>query len=111
MVENNNGTGRIKTIHRMKTNFEIEQIISRICEEYGITADELISDFRYGSLPEARQLYIFVLFSSGIRNKDIAELTGYTPARITLSIQAARETLDSLPYFRQKHDALLKIIC
>lgn len=85
------------------------KILDLICKEYGITRDEFESNFKYGKLSEARHLYVAVLFSAGKRNVEIAEITGYSPARITLALRNANRLMASVPYFKKKHDALLKI--
>jgi len=86
----------------------MNEILNLICKEYGITRDEFESGFKYGRLSEARQLYVLVLFDSGMKNKDISKLTGYSPARITLMIRSARETAGLVPYFRKKYEILKK---
>jgi len=89
----------------------MNEILDLICKEYGISRDEFESGFKYGQLSEARHLYIAVLFSRGLRNREIAELTGWSPARITLAIQSARRLMATIPYFKKKHDNLVKIFC
>jgi hypothetical protein len=81
-----------------------------ICKEYAISRDEFDSRFKYGALPEVRYLYCLILQSLGNRNKDIAEITGFSKARVSISIDRAEACRDSLPYFRQKHDAIIKIL-
>jgi hypothetical protein len=81
-----------------------------ICKEYAISRDEFDSRFKYGILPEARYLYCLILQSLGNKNKDIAEITGFSKARVSISIDRAEVYMNSLPYFKQKHDAIVNLL-
>jgi len=87
-----------------------DTVIKMICDDYGISAGEFNSSFKYGSLPEARQLFCLALSSYGLKGKDICSLTGYSPGRVCYTVQAAKKLLQSMPFFRQRHNRLLKII-
>lgn len=89
---------------------EVQKIIEMICREYGISPDEFNSNFKYGSLPEARQLLCIVLKQSGMSNKEICDHTGFSPPRVTISIASAEILWRKLPYFRQKCDLLKKYL-
>lgn len=90
--------------------FPAEEVIKMICEEYGISPAEFNSTFKYGSLPEARQLYCLTLHSYGAKNADISRLTGYAPGRVSYTIEAAKKMYGKLHAFTVKHDGLLKIL-
>ena len=87
-----------------------KDIIELICREYSISEDEFYSNFKYGSLPEARQLYCLVLKSLVMRNMDIADITGFSRPRVTQLINTAVKLMDSIPYFKQKHDIIVNKI-
>jgi hypothetical protein len=86
---------------------KFDSIIKDICFEYGILPDEFNSQFSYGSLPEARYLYCLILDTIGLRNKHIAEVAGFSPPRVTISISKAKKLMNDIPYFKQKHDAIV----
>jgi hypothetical protein len=86
-----------------------QKLIEAICRDYSISEDEFNSNFKYGSLPEARQLYCMVLKSAGKKNGEIAEITGFSPPRVTITIQAGEKLSGKVPYFRQKYEALVKM--
>ena len=90
--------------------FPTEEIIKLVCDEYSITPDEFNSSFKYGALPEARQLFCMALLSYGAGNADISKLTGYDPGRVSYTIMAANKMLMSTPFFKRRHDRLLKIL-
>ena len=84
-------------------------VVEIICEEYAISPAEFNSTFKYHPLPEARQLYCLALLSFGAKNRDICELTGYDPGRVSYTVNAGQKAMDELPVFKKRHDHLLKI--
>jgi hypothetical protein len=90
--------------------FPVEAVVKMISDEYGISPDEFNSNFKYGSLPEARQLYCLTLSSYGATNADISRLTGYAPGRVSYTIEAANKLIVSTPFFGQRHSKLLKML-
>lgn len=90
--------------------FPAEEVIKMISDEYGISPAEFNSTFKYGSLPEARQLYCKSLLSAGLKNKDISELTGYSPGRVSVTIESANKLILVTPFFKLKHDMLVRYL-
>jgi len=91
-------------------NFPSDRVVRMICSEYQITTEEFESSFRYDTLPEARQLYCLALQRLGAKNKQICTLTGYSPARVTLTIQSAERLFKEIPYFKERLQGIISYI-
>jgi hypothetical protein len=89
----------------MKTPNEIKAMI---CREYGITPDEFDSPFKYGNLPQARQLYCLVLHDLRYSTADISRITGFSPPRVSMTIDAGRRLCDKIPFFRIRREKTAK---
>ena len=91
-------------------NFPIDKLIEFICIEYGITTDEFHSDFSYGSLSQASKLFLLSLALSGVRNKEISKLTGFSPPRVFYLLKTAKNALKSDPYFSVRLQGAIDMI-
>jgi hypothetical protein len=89
--------------------FPIDKLTETICKEYSINPEEFNSSFKYQPLPEARQLYCLTLQRLGAKNRDICKISGFTPARVTLSIIAGTKLLKSTPYFLNRFNSLINL--
>jgi hypothetical protein len=85
------------------------EIIILICQEYRITVFEFNSNYKYGELPQSRQLFCWTLHKLGWRNIDIAKATNFSPPRVKQLVNAGRELYYNLPYFKTRCDAIIKL--
>ena len=89
--------------------FDLDKLIEMICNEYGYTPEELRSSFRYGKLPETRQLLFLVLDGLGATNLQISQMTGYKKSRISVDSKRARYLVESQITFRKTYEGLVKM--
>ncbi len=72
-------------------HFPYDMLVDLVCELICISPEEYHSTFRYGKIPVARQLVCYILTLYGAKNKQICDLTGFSPARVNVSIKAAQK--------------------
>jgi len=71
-------------------DFDFARLKEIVCDVYGVSIDEFDSSFRYGNLGNARQALCYAMYYLGARNKQIAEATGFMPARISNSVSKVK---------------------
>lgn len=86
----------------------IDWLRETVCEEFAISVDELDSTFKYGTIPLARYTLCYILKEIGLRNIEIAKLTGYFPSRVYINISSSIEHQGKDWYYREIVDRLLK---
>jgi len=75
-------------------NFEMNRLVSIICEVFSITEEEYHSNLKYGQLGIARQVVCFVLSLYNVRSREISQLTGYSQPRVIGAVKRMKMTDD-----------------
>lgn len=66
--------------------FPYNEVMKVVCDYYGVNVDEFQSNFKYGTLPEARKMVCRVLREYGLRNKHIVTQTGFLPGYVSYAM-------------------------
>lgn len=82
-------------------DFNIENLVSIICEVFGISEDEFHSHFKYGELGAARQVMCYILSLYNLKSREISEMTGYSQPRVINSILNIKQSMLS-----ENHDSM-----
>ena len=90
----------------MKDTNELKKMI---CREYGISLDEFDSQFKYGNIPQARQLFCLALKDSGMSVTEISNTTGFSIPRVSMTINAGETLCDKIPFFKLRREGIAKI--
>lgn len=84
------------------------ELMTIVADEYGVSVAEIMSQFRYDPLPEARQLLCKSMFDAGLRNVDICRAMQYKPGYVHYCIKAANKRDNS--FFNLRVGSCVKFI-
>ena len=88
----------------------LNDIIDKVCEQYGITVANLRSDSRFHPMPDARKMIAMLIkqHAIGVSDTEIGKLIGRERSTAIVSAQAGKDLLMVDKDFRYHHAQVLK---
>jgi len=94
----------------VKKRLPIENVVTMVCEAYGVGEHYFYSKMKFNGLPQARRVTVFILLKLGYKSIDLQEYFGWSQPRVAALKRTATQQYNNNETFQISADHIYETI-